>query len=93
MITVLGSLSRRRKLFPSTAIGTSVLHVVRAIVAVVTTAVIRGNHVSRREEKRGDEEHDGGVGGDHVSRCIGRRCSDVGSATKQIRSRPLALIT
>ena len=69
MITVLGSLSRRRKLFPSTAIGTSVLHVIRAIVAVVVAVVIRGNNVtcSRREEKRGDKEHDGGVGGDHVS--------------------------
>jgi len=67
MITALGSLSRRRKLFPSTAIGTSVLHVIRAIVAVVVAVVIRGNNVSRREEQRGDKEHDGGVGGDHVS--------------------------
>ena len=37
MITSLGSLSRRRELFPTAAIGASVLHVVRAVVTVVVT--------------------------------------------------------
>ena len=69
MITAPASLSRRWKLFSSTAIGARVLHVVRAIVAVVVTThdgpidsrginivVIRGGNVCCREEECGDED-------------------------------------
>lgn len=73
MVTVLGTLSSRRKLFPSSAVGARVLHVVRAIVTVVVTAhggpiddgdivMVSSNNVSRREKDCGDEDN----GRDHA---------------------------
>ena len=69
MITTPGSLSRRRKLFPSSTIGARVLHVIRAVVTVVVTThdgpigsrginivVIRGGNVCCREEECGNED-------------------------------------